>query len=316
MPQEEAYFVGILANADSSILPLKLRHGFRLEAISGKEGFDLFSDLEQIPRTESYPLGILAQVFYGIEAFNQNEDNFIVVRNSFSYERDPDPLSNNTYLGAALDFRNKYVFPYLDPAIRLMRLFKEGDIRMPWSYYYLLRDGKLAAPIKFLIYKPVSKRSYHVDASETEELQQFIHATAIPLSEPFLQLAFENFELSYEIHNPHLSFLTLMVSLETLLNPAAQELGYRISRNIAVLLGKNREESERIHFDIKKFYAKRSQIAHSGKSRTLSEDDVSSLRDYVRRAIKQISKIGKGKEEILNLLNILGFGEIESVLKI
>ena len=139
---------------------------------------------------------------------------------------------------------------------------------------------------------------------------EFIRGTKLPFTESFLQLAFENFELSYQTHNINLSFLSLMISLETLLHPGDQgELSYRISRNAAVLLGNDKEDSIEIQGNVKELYRKRSAIVHTGKSNSMNEEDLLKLRHCVRASIKEINKIGRSKKEILDLLNSRGFDE-------
>ena len=123
-----------------------------------------------------------------------------------------------------------------------------------------------------------------------------------------MQLAFENFELSYQTQNINLSFLSLMISLETLFHPSDQgELRYRISRNTAVLLGNEKEDSETVFREIKDLYNKRSKVVHTGESNIINKDDLLKLRYYVMESIKKVNKIGKDKEELLKQLNSQGF---------
>jgi len=301
--------MGLLSNVDSSILQVNLEHGFRIKAIPMDEGFSLFSTLERIP-PERFPIfGILGQYFSNLRCINQDEGKFYVVENSFLYTPDSDPLSRNAEMKEASEFRNKFVVGYLNPIIRLMRLFTEGDIRMPLIYFYVLDDKKIVPSMKFFSYRQISWEMYRLEHVDLNRLLKFIHETKIPFSEPSLQLAFENFELSYEIDNENLSFVTLMISLETLLNKSAHELRYRISRNAAVLLGEDREDSKKIFTEIRKLYDIRSEIVHSGKSKTFTRENLLTLRHYVRDSIKNIYSMGKSKDRILNLLNSHGFGE-------
>lgn len=46
MPKEKSHFMGILANVDSSILNVKLDHGFKIEAQSEDELVNLISNFE------------------------------------------------------------------------------------------------------------------------------------------------------------------------------------------------------------------------------------------------------------------------------
>ena len=100
-----------------------------------------------------------------------------------------------------------------------------------------------------------------------------------------------------------------MISLETLFNSGRQKLSYRISRNTAVLLGKEKEDSETIFSDIKDLYDKRSKIVHTGNSNIVDQDDLLKLRHYVRESIKEINKIDKNKDEFLKMLDSCEFGE-------
>ena len=98
------------------------------------------------------------------------------------------------------------------------------------AVFYISREGPLADSTKF-----------GLGDTEIANAQSFLENNEIPFEKPQIQLAFETFELSYESHSLGLAFLSLMISLETLLNPSGHELRYRVSRNTAVLLGKNLE---------------------------------------------------------------------------
>lgn len=123
----------------------------------------------------------------------------------------------------------------------------------------------------------------------------------------FLSLAFKSLELSYEIPDKKLCFLSLMIGLEILLNPSDHELQYRVSRNAAVLLGKNEEGSRRIFDDIKKLYNLRSKIVH-GDETPLTDDDVSQLRFYVKESIKAVHTLNMKKNDLMKILSESGFG--------
>ena len=181
---------------------------------------------------------------------------------------------------------------------------------MPWIYYYSIDNDGIPRPYKRIITPlHVLKEPYTIKSSEMPELLEFIKNTKLPFTELYLRLAFDNFELSYEVGNTCLSFLALMVGLEALLNPGEQELTYRISRNAAVLLGKKDNNSKDIFDEIKKLYSKRSKIVHTGKSDIINGEDLFKLRKYIRYSIKEINKIGKTGKELWDLLNSRGFSE-------
>lgn len=306
MTEQRIHFIGVLANTDSSILKVKLEKGFKIEAIAEKEGFELFSALERVPPSQFPRFGILGQYFDNLRCIHR-EEFFFVVRNSFSFTPDPDPHSLAGELRAENEFENNLVSKYLRQKIRLMRLFKEGDIRMPLRYFYVIENNEIRPSTKFFSHSPVSWEEYKLEDSELDKLNMFMNDVTLPFREPNLQLAFENYEVSYNVEDT-LAFVTLMMSLETLLNQGT-ELRYKISRNAAVLLGEDREHAKSIFSEIKDLYNKRSNIVHSGKCDDFSRKDLLKLRHYVRESIKEINRIGKGKDELLKLLNQHGFGE-------
>jgi len=154
-----------------------------------------------------------------------------------------------------------------------------------------------------------SQPKYTLETSEIPNLQKFIEDIKLPFEKSFLQLAFENFELSYQTSNLNLAFLVLMIALESLFNPGLGELKYRISRNLAVLLGNSKEESKNIFTEIGKLYEERSKIIHGGRKYFTTRENLLKLRHCVRESIKEIFRIGKDKKTLLDLLNSRGFGK-------
>jgi hypothetical protein len=295
------HFKGILANVDSSILQVDFNHGFKIEFFSEEEAVTLFSFLGKIPR-----MAVAQKYFSGFQCLNYSEQRMYVISKSLENVSGHDSFM---VFNGIVRFDNTLVRDHLEPMIRLMRLFKEGDIRMPAKFYYQLQNDKIQEAMRVESGRYISNEPYHLEASEVPVLRSFIQSVELPFKRDFLHLAFENFELSYEISDMQLAFLVLMIGLETLLNPSHYEVRYRVSRNVAVLLGENREHSEEIFAKVKGLYDKRSEIVHSGKRRTVEKRDLLELRDYLRKAIIEIHHIGKEKNEITDLLDSHGFGE-------
>jgi hypothetical protein len=294
--EAKVYFKGILANVDSSILQMGFNHGFRIESFSEEEATTFFENVDKIP------IGTIFEKYFGRGCLNFSEHRMYVISKLFE-------STSTLNLPEITRFDNTLVHGYLNPTIRLMRLFKEGDIRMPVKFYYRVQNNEIKRRMFGDTGSYISHEPYHLEAFEVPILKNFIHSVKLPFERDFVQLAFENFELSYEIANMQLAFVMLMIGLEALLNPAYDEVRYRVSRNAAVLLGENREKSEEIFTLVKKLYGKRSEMIHSGKRGIVEKVDLLTLRDCVRRAIKEIYCIGKEKNEIMNLLDSCGFGE-------
>ena len=311
MSVEKVNFMGLLANANSSILNVKLDHGFEIKYMHENESYDFLSILEGLPSGE-----VVKKIFMDFPCLDLSERKIYFISNCFSEDFEGNDCGNSSpSFSKSLKF-DHLVHKYLKPEIQKMRLFKEGNICIPLWYYYtienntpkILRHGSTSL---YISPKPV----YTLEKTEIPNLLRFIQETKLPFTEPFLQLAFENFELSYQTQDINLSFLSLTLSLETLFNPGGSELTYRISRNIAVLLGKDGIDSETIFSEIKDLYAKRSRIVHSGKSNVITDEDLLKLRNYVRESIKIIDKLGKTKEVLLNLLHSSGFNQIQEEIE-
>lgn len=104
-----------------------------------------------------------------------------------------------------------------------------------------------------------------------------------------------------------------MIALELLFNPGGEEATYKISRNAAVLLGKDGTDSEKIYCKIRKLYTKRSKLIHGVDSKEskhlIGAADVVELRGYVRESIKKIVKRDMNKTELMKILHSSGFGD-------
>jgi len=99
-----------------------------------------------------------------------------------------------------------------------------------------------------------------------------------------------------------------MMCLETLFHPNKYgELTYRISRNTAVLLGRN---SKTIYSETRRLYDLRSKLIHTGKKNIVKDEELLLLRHYVRESIKETYRLGKGKDEMLEFLNSCGFDRV------
>lgn len=298
-------FVGVLGNADASILNVKFDYGFYSLGMPDNEAAKLISFFERLTIYEA-----AKTLFMELPCINSKEKRIYFVRNSFQCDLEENAKQEDEKLLSCIaPFDNELVYRYLNNVLRLMRLFKEGNVCMPLKYYLL--DADSPNPRVFMKgrdYRSLTREAYTLDSSELSDLQTFITQTRLPLVHSFLELAFENFELSYEVPNRNLAFLALMISMETLLNRSNLELRHTLSRNVAVLLGKEKQDSALIMSDMKKLYDKRSKLVHSGSS-DINQEDVVKLRRFARESIKEILTLDKGKDELIDMLDSSGFGE-------
>lgn len=300
MVKKTVYFMGLLANVNSSILKMKLDHGFTVEAISVNEGSQLVAKLQSTSLLE------VGRLLLNYSCTNTSEGRLYIVRNTVEADVDETKHIFDSLFSPTAIFENEKIHGYLLVVFRVMRLFKAGNICMPLWYYFLL-DGTM--PQHFMSHFSgfsVLEEQFSLSDDELPALLNFLRDTRLPFKRDFLQLTLENFELSYDAVKPTLSFLSLMIGLETLLNPSDHEVRYRLSRNTGVLLGRDFNESKSIRSEIRELYDKRSRLVHSGKS-DITVEDVRKLRRYVRDSIKTIYRIDKDKDEIMETLDSLGF---------
>jgi len=287
MTEIVVHFIGLVANVDSTILKLKFKHGFEIKSMADEEGTELFSNLLSLPQLEVY-----SKFLVNVPCINYSEKKYYLIHNSLKMDKKE---LTKIISSKAQKFAVDYVQGYLKPIIRLMRLFKEGNICMP-LYCFYINEKEPERLMGMGTTRHIVNEPFTLNSNELTDLEKFIRDTKIPFTHPYLQLAFDNFELSYEIRNHNLSFLPLMIALEILFNPGKMELRYRISRNTAVLLGGNNDEySKKIFSKVKRLYDLRSEVVHTGKKTIIKKDDLLLLRHYVRESIKEIYKLDKKK---------------------
>lgn len=293
------HFLGLLRNVDSTIFDVKLEHEFKFGQISEIEGNKFFSALENLPLWVTARKLVLD---YGCLNFELR--NYFFVENSFEYG------GRDSSRQEVAKFDNELVNSYLNSTFRLMKLFKEGNINMPLKYYFT--KDPLSPFMRFESSRYCYREPFSLDKKELKDLHYFLNKYTLPFSLNYVQLAFENFELSYEILNQTIAFLVLMNGLEALLNPGEGEITYRISRNCAVLLGSDVESSRKIYGDVKYLYGLRCAIVHLAKKVRIEKDELKRLRGYVREALRAMLNINKDKGKALEILNQMGFGEFKT----
>lgn len=327
MSENDIFFKGLLANVDSSVLGVDfLEHGFEVECISAYDGIDLISKIG--PNKRDFLRKDLEDYNCIDRSKNRGGDMYFF---SASFED--------------IESAKIKVQDYLVPVVKLMRLFKENAIYIQMGYYYskdglrpinqpsamgYFKDGTVPNIRSFTHYPRVyciSKDDrYSLESYELPSLRSFIEdiiaQNGVPnFKDSFLKIAYDLYDLSYYVPSTPAALLNLMISLEALLNPSGGgELRYRISRNVAILIGKDKQESKDIYKYMKDMYVKRSNLVHSGKVSSKSTEnvfrikDLLKLRGYVRRSIIKFNEFiaknpSKKKKDLLDILEFSDFGE-------
>ncbi|MDD5178508.1 MAG: HEPN domain-containing protein [Candidatus Nanoarchaeia archaeon] len=288
----EVYFITFLENVDSSILNLELEHGFKVDSFDEPRFIDFMSTLDK-----STDLGFKGKNI-SLECLNRNDKRAYFISNSFFVKY---------FLKEGQEFYNTFYVGYLSPLIRKAKLFKEGNISIPFGYFHCGEGSHFRPSMTIALNQYTRPVPFMLEEDEAKPFSKFLRDFKFPLDKPYLQLAFENFEESYHVHGNDLAFLLNMIALEILFNDGPMELKYKISRNAAVLLGKNIDDFKIIFKDIKSLYDLRSGLVHSGISNKIKDDDLIRLQDYIRRSIKKIADLKLDKKELIDFLNSKGF---------
>jgi hypothetical protein len=302
VPKRKIHFIGFLANVDDSILKLNLGHPFAIEKKSQQDVIPFLRHIDMHWGVEER-FGISAVEKQGDILVRGQSFYCITARNLTSFEGTP----QGGVVGKRAEV--KRIAGSIRDKIRLLRLYKGGNILLDFLCMYYIKNSEPSV-IWMGREDPIADRTEFVlSDSDIMEAQSFIKDTTIPFRKSFLQLAFEVFELSYEVHDLGLAFLSLMIALEVMFTKEREGLSYGLARNTAVLLGESEEKADSIFNEVRNFCRTRGNLVHAGKKDEIKKGDVLKLRDYVRKAIKDINTIGKGKDEILDTLKACGFGQ-------
>ncbi len=200
--------------------------------------------------------------------------------------------------------------------LRLSGLYLCGQVDLAASYWYTLEKGKPLLTLGGMTMRPL--RELPGTVNQIEATNKFIVNNKLPLTPDYLQTALEHWEEAHRSTQPHIEFFSLMVALETLFNVGAQDIRYRVSRSIAVLLGKTPEQAEYIFETVKEAYDVRSKLVHTGRAKGLEKVWLWGLRHLVQEAILRLNDLKMSKDEVSARLTRLGFGqrsEVETAIK-
>ena len=291
MSKVAIHFIGVLANVDDSISKLRLGVGFTIEGKSEGEVAPVLRMIDQ---------------YYGLQArlaISHERYYCVARRNIAQFDATP---QGGVVIRPQISDKNHVV---VRDKLRLLRLFKEGNVFLAYSLLYHIKDTEPTPLGSIREYPLADQTPFTLMSAEVSEARSFMETVSLALPQEPLRLAFESFELSYAPYDVGLAFLSLMTAMEVLLNPSDRELRYRVSRNAGVLLGQDRSDGEAIFTGMRSLYDKRSKLVHTGDRSVVTREDMLELRRYVREAIKEVVRCGIPKDQLTKMLNSCGFGE-------
>ena len=296
MPEPKLQFVAFLSNVDGSITSLKLGDGFRIRHMTEEMGIALISKLEGVGPEMAYER---AEAQYA--CLNRKEHRFYVAMKTYQPSAGQlSAMANDEIPDMTLMLIDTYK---LTTKLSLARLYQEGDIRAPLSYGMVIDQMELKRVLKgFATNTILSRVPYVINPEDAENIGEFIRTTELKSFQQYVLTAFRDFEESYSTHSEGQALTSLMAAVESLLHGTyAERVSEEIANNCALLLGTNPEERSSMYSEVKRLYSKRSLILH-GKPQVVTKDDIILLRNYVRRAIKELASTGIGKQQLIDSL--------------
>lgn len=125
-------FMGFLSNVDSSILNLRLDNEYKICNIPKREGLILISAFDRVDLARAY----MDNTHY----INSTEEKLYYISNSL--ESDIQINKDEELAGTPDDIGFRVFREHGVKIASLMRLFKEGDVRMAKCYYFFTKyDG-------------------------------------------------------------------------------------------------------------------------------------------------------------------------------
>lgn len=305
-------YIALLGNVNKSILGIDLGDGFKIKQMH------LF-DFAQCCEEEFGIEDVWAKIdfHWGCVHDDRYRPEFVYIITK-TFDDYPMPLdsedseSRMQSLPLELGFRDA-VSKYLNDKVTKLRLLREGSIRISLECYFELdEDGFREFKGGSESTLPCEHRLYELTgSSEIDLANTFLKSLSIAKLPKYLRFALSNFEQSYEVTHKEFEYLSLMIALEALLNDGKSELRLRISRGCAVLLGHTIDESQEIFKNSRDLYDKRSVLVHTGDGSKVTELDVLSLKDIVRRSLKKSLELNLPKQELSKLLMESGFGSLQ-----
>lgn len=295
----EVKFLGFLKNVDDSVLEFDFGNGFKAGYYTEDEARDVFQKLES---ASSYMP--VHEIFIDVLNFDTHRVYYL----EKNYKCKSEIKDGKKVIPRMYEPSQEVVF-YLSPLLHLMRLFTSQNIIVDRGYIFVTDIGHPGITSKSVA-TTQNFPKFHINSNEVKQLKEFVNRVkTTKFDDPAVQLAFDNFNWSFETFNLPLSFLAIINGLEALFNPAdRQEISFRISRNCAILLGKeNKQECQKIFKLMRGYYKLRSQLVH-GTQVNISQEDIIGARHLLGESIKEFIRLKKERNTLLKELDELGFG--------
>lgn len=302
----EYRYEGILCGADDGILNLKYEDVSFIKEV-----------LDIVEFKTKYGTFFLDNFYGGMYKCN-SDDKYEIIKIVIEKSK-PDFNDKNLELDFEIE---QYMHKQIDFVVSAINLVTDAFLYVlsPVIYVTNTNDGN----IQTCIFPYETPNSSFLGSSQTfREKNSFIKYDVIYLVENLkfvkenkildtVKYYYNNHKLT---HNRPIQFTTLMTCLEIMLVEGKGELSDKISRNVAVIFSRNKEEGNEIYRKLKNLYNIRSKIVHEGKFDTskyytkYNEDAYYELELIVLNVIQIFIKHKFIKKDLIEELQGTGYGE-------
>lgn len=163
--ERKYYYLGLISFANDSLIGVEFGNGYKIEKWNIKNAIDIIKRFEHL--NENQLTTTLAQRFF----LDRKENHAYVI--SGLYEDTEKEVENG---------------------LKLMRLFKEGSIDIPYVYIYE-KKGNRIEPVYSHAGMPINPEThYTLTAKERLLLNNILKKQKLPFPLPYAQLALDNFD--------------------------------------------------------------------------------------------------------------------------
>ncbi|MFC1804175.1 hypothetical protein ACFL0D_09475, partial [Thermoproteota archaeon] len=132
MVKTQIHWMGLLSNVDSSILSLELPNNFSVKYFKEDESTNFFENHRLHGLSEDY----FPRLYYDLACFN-NEEKRLYYLYRIEYQdlglTEEGKITKSTFPDTGFLSEN------IRKRIRLLRLCSDGDIRIPYDFFYLFK---------------------------------------------------------------------------------------------------------------------------------------------------------------------------------
>ena len=197
----------------------------------------------------------------------------------------------------------------IKPVMDALRVYKSSLISCwhPMKYYegLLLPNGQISYlrdPLQF------EAPNLSLSKEELAQIDLMIQKRRAKLYPQNVDSMLMFFHIACSTSNRYLAFVMRVTILEMLIQGNA-ELSFRLKQHVAVLLGRDKAESERIASNVKTLYDARSKFLHEGDAAKVTDEVMKNAYEYSRRVIASLLYLTEDMKTIRKTLEQAGYGD-------